>query len=305
MQVLLSPKCKIIKNMKDYKRTDIAFEKIKEKVIRAFKRGAEISDISVSEKEAEKSGVSAGRYISVSDDSVLNGEKSKYIGIAERLSECIREVLPKMDGRSQAEYLVAGLGNPKLTADSLGSLVVERVIVTRHLENSKKVFGNKLSRVATVSPGVLGVTGIESFDIIKGTLERTGIKCLIVVDSLAAAEFGRLATVFQVSNAGLTPGSGVGNKRFELSQKTLGIEVVTIGVPLVVYASTITAGLIDRLEPKCRVQLHEAVTDKLLNHIVTPKDIDLIVSECADIVAMALNMALHKGLSLEEIATLS
>jgi len=291
--------------MRDYLRTDIAFEKVKAKITRAFKRGAEVSDIYVSEEEAKKNGVSVGRYISLSNNSVLNGDKAKYISIAEKLAGCIRELLPKTNGCAKTEYLVAGLGNPKLTADSLGSLVAERIIVTRHLENSSKAFGDKLNKVASVRPGVLGITGIESFDVIKGVLDRTEIGCLIVVDSLAAAEFERLATVFQVSNAGLTPGSGVGNKRFELSEKTLGVKVITIGVPLVVYASTITASLIDRLEPRCREQLHDAVTDKLLNHIVTPKDIDLIVSECADIVAMALNMALHKGLSVEEVAALS
>ena len=286
-------------------RTDIAFEKIKAKLTQAFKRGAEVSDIYVSEEDAKENGVSEGRYLSLSSDSVLNGDKTRYISIAEKLAECIRELLPKTDGRTKTEYLVAGLGNPKLTADSLGTLVAERIIVTRHLKSSNKAFGSKLNKVASVRPGVLGITGIESFDVIKGVLDRTGIDCLIVVDSLAAAEFERLATVFQVSNAGLTPGSGVGNKRFELSEKTLGIKVITIGVPLVVYASTITASLIDRLEPKCRDQLHDAVTEKLLNHIVTPKDIDLIVSECADIVAIALNLALHKGLSVEEITALN
>jgi len=280
------------KVMKDYKRTDIALEKVK---LSGKARGTEISDISISEREAANKGIGAGRYISLSSASVANGDKSQYLAVAQKLADCIKKLLPK----DKPEYLIAGLGNPKLTADSLGSLVADRMIVTRHMDNKRK-----LSSVAIIKPGVLGATGIESFDVVKGVLDRTKTGCVIIVDSLAAAEFKRLATIFQVSDAGLTPGSGVGNRRVELSAKSLGCKVLTVGVPLVVYASTIAADLIDKLDDECREQLHGAVTEKLLNHIVTPKDIDLIVSECADIVALALNLALHKGLSVEEVAAL-
>lgn len=278
---------------KDYLRTDIALER----AVRPKKDDFGVSRIDISPREAKIRRLSAGRYISVESDSVAHGDKAKYTDIAIRLAGCIREVLPK----GCKDYLVVGLGNATLTADSLGSKVLDRLIVTRHLKSVGDKMRKGMSKVCILRPGVLGATGVESFDIIKSVVDRLNPKCVIVVDSLAAAEYGRLATIFQVSDAGLTPGSGVGNRRHELSRETLGCPVVTIGVPLVVYASTIVAGIIDRISDKCKEEMHESITDSLVNHIVTPKDIDFIVSECADVAALALNIALHEGLGVDEV----
>jgi spore protease len=148
-----------------------------------------------------------------------------------------------------------------------------------------------------MTPSVLGITGIESYDIIKGVVDRTRPSCIVAVDSLASAAAGRLATAFQVSDAGITPGSGVGNRRLTLDKSSLGCPVYSIGVPLVVFVTTIVEEIFDAREcERAQTKLRD-----IADLIVTPKDIDILVAECAQIIALALNMAVHTGLSEAEL----
>ena len=168
--------------------------------------------------------------------------------------------------------LIVGLGNRNISADSLGAKVVKNIIVTRHIEEIKS-----LRKVSAIIPSVLGLTGIESFDIVSSVVERIRPTLTIVIDSLCASSYTRLGTSFQINNSSITPGGGVQNARRKLDSKSLGCDFISIGVPLVIYANTFTSNQ----------------NEDFNNLIVTLKDIDEASSICAKIIAYSLNMAIH------------
>lgn len=247
------------------KRTDMAIElalgssKRKEKIVR--------TDIDLDPETAEKYGKAPGKYITIECDAIKNLDRDYY----ERLSGAIGEVMDDLCGNAK-NVLVVGLGNPKLTADSLGSKVFDRLVVTRQL-------GDVGTEISGICPNVMGVTGIESFDVIKGVCERIKPDLVIAVDSLSSATTGRIASAFQLCSSGITPGSGVSNHRMRLDKNSLGCDVISLGVPLVVYASTIIGEAADEAN----------ISDEMRELIVTPKDIDFLVEECADVIAAAIN----------------
>jgi spore protease len=254
-------------------RTDLAVEFGLKSKTAPHTGAVKTSSVTVDEAYSEKTGRAAGVYFTVETDSVKLGDRTVFSAVAKELSKAVKKL-----GKAKS-CLVAGLGNPDLTADSLGKRVLDRIMITRHLIPD----GKKLPRLSGLCPNVLGVTGIESFDIIKGVVEKTRPQSVIVVDSLAAAAVERIASAFQVSNAGITPGSGVSNHRKRLDSGSLGVDVISIGVPLVVYASTIIGDAAGK--PSCDLD------PSIASLIVTPKDIDLLVSDCADIIARAINLA--------------
>jgi len=257
------------------KRTDIAIE-----------FGLEISSdfeddivkrtsVIVDKDYSKKIGKAEGDYITIETSVVNEGNKPEFTRVASAIADAILELTKKNN------ILVVGLGNPDMTADSLGKRVLDRTMITRHLKKGKG--SQNMASVCGIYPNVLGVTGIESFDVIKGVVDRVNPDCVLVVDSLAGATVGRIASAFQVSNAGITPGSGISNHRTRLDKKSLGIEVISIGVPLVVYASTIIQ---DAFEGKA-----QEFDPSIGNMVVTPKEIDLLVVDCAAIIARAINIA--------------
>ena len=214
-----------------------------------------------------------GRYITIESKVVLAGDSDKYERLIGALSGAIRELA----GREK-NVLVVGLGNPNLTTDALGSYACRRLIVTRHIKDE---LSKKVPSLCSVVPNVMGVTGIESFDVIKGVVDRVKPTLVIVIDSLASAAVGRIGAAFQVCSTGITPGSGVSNHRMRLDSGSLGCKVISVGVPLVVYATTIIE---EAANPRAEY------SDELAGLIVTPKDIDMLVSECGKIVAGAINL---------------
>ncbi len=247
------------------KRTDMAFELISGKS--EVKDKIAITEVCLSQQDAEKYGKSEGRYVTVESDVVKTANRGFYKNLASKLSE----VLINLGGKAKS-VLVVGLGNPKLTADSLGSKVFDRLVVTRQL-------GQGGTLLSAICPNVMGVTGIESFDVIKGVCQRIKPDLVVAVDSLASASVARIASAFQVCSSGITPGSGVSNHRMRLNFESLGCKVISLGVPLVVYASTIISEVVENAR----------LSDELSDLIVTPKDIDYLVNECADIIAAAIN----------------
>jgi len=213
------------------------------------------------------------RYVTFESSAIKFGLTDKY----QKLTKCIAKTLLDFKGKRN-NVLVVGLGNPNLTADSLGSATVKRLLITRHI--ASEIGG--ISSLSSIIPNVLGVTGIESFDVIKGVTDRVKPDLVIAVDSLASATVGRIASAFQLCNGGITPGSGVSNHRERLDEKSLGVAVVSIGVPLVVYATTIIEEASNRVEEYSK---------DISSLIVTPKEIDVLVEECAKIIASAINLA--------------
>ena len=225
--------------------------------------------------------------------------------LAAELAKTLRGMLP--EGMKTA--LVVGLGNRSVTPDSLGPRTAERVLVTRHIGDSLP-WGAEMNSVCAAAPGVLGVTGMETAEILRGMVAHVKPDAVIAVDALAARSSKRIASTIQITDTGITPGSGVGNHRKALDRRTLGVPVIAVGVPLVVYASTIASDALCALgegeveEERIAACVERVVSEKLGEMIVTPRDVDALVERMAGVLADGINQALHPSLSSSEIAQL-
>lgn len=223
---------------------------------------------------------------------------------------CAEELLNIMGDISESCVLTAGLGNKKITADALGPLAVEGLIITRHLKhNMPKDEESKVNGLCGIAPGVLGTTGIETEEIIKSIVGEIKPSCVIVVDALCSGDINRINTTVQITDTGITPGGGVGNRRKTINSEVLGVPVIAIGVPTVVDAATIAAAGMDILingdENKAdredrRRAIRAEMGEEFKNLIVTPKEVDSAVEDIARVIANAVNMSVHKGISLKE-----
>ena len=231
----------------------------------------------------------------------------------QKASEVVTTELKKLIDnhiQKQEEILVVGLGNVYVTPDSLGPKVINEIDVTRHLINYLPQYVEEGTRpVCAVAPGVLGTTGIETMEILKGIVDNTKPKLVMVIDALASRSIDRISSTIQISDTGIVPGAGVGNTRKEISQATLGVPVIAIGVPTVVELATLVSDgidiFIDRLQQKAesndylnRLQqddkyeeVKEALNVGEYNMIVTPKEIDDLIENMKDIVARGINFA--------------
>ncbi len=212
----------------------------------------------------------------------------------------------------QEEILVVGLGNIYVTPDSLGPKVVNEIDVTRHLINYLPQYVEEGTRpVCAIAPGVLGTTGIETMEILKGIVDNTKPKLIMVIDALASRSIDRISSTIQISDTGIVPGAGVGNTRKEISKATLGIPVIAIGIPTVVELATLVSDGIDifigKLQQEARSnehlnklkeedsyeQVREALNVGEYNMIVTPKEIDDLIENMKDVVARGINFAIN------------
>lgn len=262
-----------------------------------------------------------GRYITIDvprldkTDEDLKDEVSKALA---------KEIVALNLNKPDSKTLIIGLGNWNITPDALGPKVVERVMVTRqYFINYNKESDETMANVAAMSPGVMGITGIESIDIVKGIVDKIKPDLLIAVDALASRKMSRINTTIQLSDTGISPGSGVGNKRAALNKESLGIPVISLGIPTVVNAATIVSdtldliidslkensekgkefyNLLDNLSGEDKYSLVEEVLNPFMaNTIVTPKEIDLIIDDLSVIIANGLNIALHPGIDLKDV----
>lgn len=270
-------------------------------------------DVRVETEEAAKAlEKDKGAYITLYHPLLSHADTDERKEIIQTLARVIRELTPK-DG----DILVVGLGNRHMTADSLGSRVVEDLLITRHMKDlTGGELQNRLRGVCGVAPGVLGVTGMETAEMIRGITEHVRPAAVIAIDALAARESGRIGTTIQVTDTGIRPGSGVGNHRAGLNRDTLGVPVIAIGVPMVVYASVIARDALSLLlrdmeiDEEDHEQAMDGMVDRITRHglgelVVTPREVDELVGRVARLLADGLNLALQPGLSLEEIQYLS
>lgn len=267
--------------------------------------------VNILDKQGEEAiGKPIGKYVTfdlknlkLADEEEI--ENSSTI-ISKELKNIIDEKITK-DG----EVLVVGLGNQFVTPDSLGPKVVSEIEVTRHLlKYAPECVIDGARSVSAVAPGVLGTTGIETLEIVKGIVDNVKPKLLIVIDSLASKSIQRISSTIQISNTGIVPGAGVGNTRKELSERTLGIPVIAIGVPMVVDLATITDDCLDLFIGKLQDEAksndylnklknqdnYEDIKSALIpndyNMIVTPKEVDELIENMKDIVSRSINYAL-------------
>lgn len=228
-----------------------------------------------------------GRYVTVELDVLLRREEDAFRRGCAVLAEELRAQLKL--GKYES-VLVVGLGNPDITPDAVGPLAANFVLVTRHL---KERLGEDFAAFRTVSvfrSGVLGTTGVESAELTLAVVERTHPDRVVAVDALAARQVSRLCQAVQISDTGIIPGSGVGNARSALTAESLGVPVVSVGVPTVVDAATLCADLTGKEAPA-----------EAAGMFVTPRNIDSRVRDAARLVGYSINLALHDGLRVEDV----
>lgn len=244
-----------------------------------------------------------GTYVTIDVKKMKNIQDDEKEKIAYAVSSELQQLIKKQIGPKD-EILVVGLGNLYSTPDSLGPKVIQDIDVTRHIFKYLPQYVNEEDReVSAISPGVLGSTGIETQEILRGIVENVKPKLIIAIDSLASKSVERISSSIQLSDTGIIPGAGVGNKRRELSKQTLGVPVIAIGIPTVLdFATIVSEGLdlfIENLQDKAmsneylnelkEKDNYDEVKDMLnvgeYNMIVTPKEIDELVQNMTDVVA--------------------
>lgn len=236
-----------------------------------------------------------GKYITV-EVPPFSTDAEIFDGRLETLAAELKNMLPE-----SGSVLVVGLGNVSITPDALGPKSAGYILATRHIseELAKSIGFENLRSVAGISPGVLGQTGIETGEIIRGVVDRIKPSAVITVDALASRNLSRLGCTVQMSDTGISPGSGVGNTRQRLDKSTLGVKVISIGVPTVVDGATLAHDLIDKEKSKSYSVLPES--ERMM---VTPKEIDLLIERASKLVGMAINCALQPTISPEDIMSL-
>lgn len=246
------------------------------------KNGAVTTVRVLNEKGAAALNKPVGNYVTLDVKSFVS-DTDIFDGRLDAFSKVLKSILP--DGITSV--LVAGLGNRNITADSLGPKTNDYVLSTRHivdeLRRSSGLEG--LFCVSSVETGVLGETGIESAEVIRGIANQVKPSCIITVDALAASSMERLGTTVQFSDSGISPGSGVGNHRHEISENTVGVPVISIGIPTVVSTSVISSSAENAA-------------------YVTPREIDRISEQGAKLIGMGINVCLHKGVSQKDLYSL-
>lgn len=202
--------------------------------------------------------------------------------------------------------LVAGLGNRQITPDALGPQTTARVLATRHIKGElARVTGlTGLRGAAVITPGVLGDTGLETVEFLQGICRQLNPCAVVVIDALAARSLARLGCTVQLSDTGISPGEGVGNLRPRIDQHTMGVPVIGIGVPTVVDVETLALDLFggDRTRTE---RSEERLAPRGARMVVTPREIDLLVSRAAQMLAMGINRALNPSLSVEDLTMLT
>lgn len=236
----------------------------------------------VSERGAREMGKPMGSYLTLEAPGMAVPDEDYHREISEALAYYLKELMGEEKERS---ILVAGLGNRDVTPDALGPKTISNLLITRHLirEYGKGVMGTeRCSQISGIVPGVMAQTGMETSEIIRGIVEQTKPDLLIVIDALAARSTKRLSRTIQLTDTGIQPGSGVGNHRNSLTEESLGIPVIAIGVPTVVEA----AAIIYDAQGNC-----EQMPPHLNGMFVTPKNIDETIKQLSFTLSEALNIA--------------
>ena len=262
------------------------------------------------EKGEQALGKRKGTYITIDMKNMKYMGNDEIQSASEVLSKELKNMIKEHVGLED-EILVVGLGNIYVTPDALGPKVINEIDITRHLLKYVPQYLEKNTRpVSAISPGVLGTTGIETAEILKGIVENVKPKVMIVIDSLASRSMKRISSTIQLADTGIVPGAGVDNARKELTKDTLGIPVIAIGIPTVVETAVVVNDCLDvfieKLQQEARSndylnklkeednyeEIKEALIPKEFNFIVTPKEIDGLIENMKDVVARGINMSL-------------
>ena len=275
----------------------------------------EVVELEITDKEAEKAvGKKMGKYITYETKSLklLSGEsRNEVIDI---LSKGIRDI----SGLGREKVLVVGLGNRNITADALGPKTLDKIKVTaQYFKAYNKEYDEDFNEVSILEPGVLGTTGIETINTIVGVVEKIKPSLLIIIDALASRKMRRLCAVVQITDAGIEPGSGIGNMQGSLNKESVGIKVIALGIPTVVDTATIVNDTIEMMEETLRDKtddvgqimgilsdleydekhafIKEILSPMYGESIVTPSYVDEIIDSLSELLAESINKAVHPG----------
>ena len=270
-----------------------------------------VSRVKITNENGEQAiGKKKGIYVTIDLKDLKTVDETEIQKASDTLSNELKAIIQNHVSFKD-DIMVVGLGNMYVTPDSLGPKVINEIDVTRHIIKYLPQYIDENARpVTAISPGVLGTTGIEAYEILKGIVDNVKPKLLIVIDALASRSIERISSTIQISDTGIVPGAGVVNTSQEISEKTLGIPVVALGIPTVVESAVLVNDCLDLLiekmqnEAKSNVFLnqlkeqdnYETIKDTLnpqnYNMIVTPKEIDDLIENMKDVVARGINMSL-------------
>ncbi|MCL2571639.1 MAG: GPR endopeptidase [Defluviitaleaceae bacterium] len=316
-------------------RTDLALENTEH----ISESGQELTGVEITTEEDDNLGITVtwvkitdeigstamgkpiGNYITIESATMKESDTEAH----EEIIKILARKLGKLhDLKPEAVVLIIGLGNWQVTPDALGPKVCDKILVTRHLGDATPLdLQGRVRAVSALTPGVMGLTGIETAEIVKGVAEKIQPDLIIAIDALAARRTSRINATIQISDAGINPGSGLGNKRVAINQDSMGIPVIGVGVPTVVDAATLVNDTMERmlgemaeaapdeeafygmlrgLDDAERYGLIKEILDPYEgNMFVTPKDVDAVVGRLANIIASGFNIALHPGITQEDV----
>ncbi|TVY00501.1 GPR endopeptidase [Cohnella terricola] len=277
------------------------------------------------DQAARQIGKMIGHYVTLEVPDMRQGDTTLQDQVATTFAKEFEAFLKRIGITAKSSVLIVGLGNSNVTPDALGPIVIDNIMVTRHFfELMPDQVSPGYRPVSAVAPGVLGTTGIESSDIVQGIVDKAKPELIIAIDALAAKSLERVNTTIQIADTGIHPGSGIGNKRKGLTKDILGVPCIGIGVPTVVYASTIVNNTMDlvfehmkrhtdntdplfgvfgKMDETERLQLVKEVLNPLGHDLlVTPKEIDKFIEDIANVIASGLNAALHEAVDKDNVA---
>lgn len=290
-------------------RTDLALE-AKELWEESAGKTTRLRGVVARESSAQGVGITAVEVLNEEGAQALQKPVGRYVTLEltdfgkkrrdslQRSAEVLARQLQKLMGLKKGQtVLVAGLGNEAVTPDAVGPKVARQLLVTRHLVSEMPTLFGSYRPVAAVTPNVLGLTGLESAEVVAGVVDRIRPDCIVAVDALAARDLRRVCTTVQLSDTGISPGSGVQNARAEFTKARLGVPVIAVGVPTVADVETL---LTDAMGEEAAGQAAEMSGGRAM--IVTPQDIDAQVERISKLVAWGINLALQDGLDVEDLA---
>ena len=311
------------------RRTDLALEA--REIYQEGQDSSDIPGVKIETKELDNCIVTKVEIIDEQGSQIMNKEIGKYITLEsnlmkfdddesrEEMIEYLKNELVDILGNDKTKKtLVIGLGNWIITSDALGPKSVSKTLVTRHIfKNYNKDYDDDFTEVSALSPGVMGITGLETSETVKSIVDTIKPDRVIAIDALASRKMERVNATIQISTAGISPGGGVGNKRKALNKEYLGVDVIAIGVPTVVDAATLASDVLDlaidnlmnqssegenfynMLKQLKEDEKYNLIKESLdpydKNLIVTPKDIDETIENLSIIISEGLNRSLHPG----------
>ncbi|NLC77429.1 MAG: GPR endopeptidase [Clostridia bacterium] len=276
----------------------------------------QVTTITILNEEGEKAmGRPKGTYVTLDSVELRRNNWEAHKNITRSFAATLKTMIAEEGLGPSDPILVVGLGNWNATPDALGPKVVNTILVTRHMfQYAPEELAGGLRPVSILAPGVLGITGIETAEIIRGVVDRVKPKLVIAVDALAAGSVDRIASTIQLANTGIAPGSGIGNQRKGINKETMGVPVIAVGVPTVVNAIVIAFQLFGHAlenNPVLNQSLSQEQMETAIKQVlgsfgthltVTPKEIDELISNAARVIASGLNQALHVAVNPNDYA---